>query len=86
MMYYVVSIQFNKEAMAENRTVPKSYGNRNDAIREFHRQLSADMGNSAIGWSICMVINSSLGIEASEKYIADKETVQTVQDSETTNN
>ena len=71
MKYYVLSIQYNKDAQAENRTVPKAYDTRNDAVKEFHRQLSTDMGNSTLGWSICMVINSAMGVEMQEKYVAD---------------
>ena len=71
MRYYVLSIQFNKDAQAENRTVPKAYDSRNDAIKEFHNQLSQDMGNPTLDWSICMVINSAMGVEMQEKYVAD---------------
>lgn len=72
MRYYVFAIQFNKDAQAENRTAPKAYDTRNEAIREFHRQLSQDMVNATLGWSICMVVNSAMGVEASEKYVAEE--------------
>lgn len=72
MRFYVFSVQYNKDAQAENRSVPKAFDNRNDAIKEFHSQLAKDMGNATLGWSLCMVINSDMGIEASEKYIADE--------------
>lgn len=71
MRYYVIAIQHNKEAQAENRTVPKAYDTRNEAIREFHRQLSTDMNNSTLDWSLCMVVNSEQGIEASERWDED---------------
>ena len=82
MRYYVLSIQFNKDAQTENRTVPKAYDSRNDAVKEFHKQLSTDMGNLTLGWSICMVINSAMGVEMQEKYVADvvEETVEEVTD------
>ena len=82
MRYYVLSIQFNKDAQAENRTAPKAYDSRNDAVKEFHNQLSTDMGNPTLGWSICMVINSAMGVEMQEKYVADvvEETVEEVTD------
>lgn len=76
MRYYVFAVQYNKEAQAENRTVPKAYDSRNDAIKEFHRQLSQDYGNATLGWSICMVINSAMGVECEEKYIAEETPVE----------
>ena len=78
MRYYVLSIQFNNDAQAENRTAPKAYDSRNDAVKEFHNQLSNDMGNHTLSWSICMVINSAMGVEMQEKYVADvvEETVE----------
>ncbi len=75
MRYYVLSVQYNKDAGAENRTVPKAYDTKNEAVAEFHRVLAADMKNATLGWSICMVINDAMGIEKNEKYIADKDKV-----------
>jgi len=72
MRFYVLAIQYNKEAGAENRTAPKAYNTRNEAVAEFHRQLAADMKNATLGWSLCMVINDAMGIEAQEKYVADE--------------
>lgn len=78
MRYYVFAIQYNKDAQAENRTAPKAFDTRNKAFAEFHRQLSQDMNNTTLGWSICMVINDALGVETKEKYVADVvETPQT---------
>lgn len=76
MRYYVFSVQFNKDAKAENRTVPKAFDKREDAIKEFHRQMESDMGNATLGWSICMVINSAMGIEKMERW--DAEVVETI--------
>lgn len=78
MRFYVFSVQYNAEAGSENRTVPKAFDTRNEAIKEFHRQLSVDMGNTKLSWSICMVINSAMGVEAEEKYVAD--TTETVEE------
>lgn len=71
MRFYVLSVQYNKDAGAENRTVPKAYNTRNEALAEFHRVLASDMKTPSLGWSICMVINDAMGIEAKEKYVAD---------------
>ena len=71
MRFYVLAVQYNREAQAENRTVPKAFDNRNEAIAEFHSQLAKDMKNTTLGWSLCMVINDAMGIEAKEKYVAD---------------
>lgn len=82
MRFYVFSVQYNKDAQAENRSVPKAFDNRNDAIKEFHRQLANDYGNETLGWSICMVINSAMGIEASEKFVKNIEPVVAEADAE----
>ena|GEM_PF-6620313 len=79
MRYYVFAIQYNKDAQAENRTAPKAYDTRNQAIAEFHRQLSQDMNNKTLGWSLCMVVNDAMGIEAKEKYVADVEATENTQ-------
>ena len=71
MRYYVYSIQYNKVVGAENRSVPKACDTLNDALTEYHDQLARDHKNKTLGWSICMVINSAMGVEAKEKYIAD---------------
>lgn len=68
MRYYVLSIHYNKVKQAENRTAPKSFDKREDAIKEFHSQMSKDMDNETIAWSICMVINSAMGVEKSERW------------------
>ena len=73
MRYYVLAVQYNKDAQAENRTVPKAYDTKNEAKREFHNQLSQDYGNTTLGWSICMVINSDMKVEAEEKYVAEEQ-------------
>ena len=73
MRYYVLAIQYNKEAKAENRTAPKGFDSLNDAKKEFHSQLARDMGNSTLGWSLCMVINEYGGIFAQERYKAEVE-------------
>lgn len=76
MRYYVFSVQYNKVKQAENRTVPKAYNTRNEAVREFHRQMSEDMDNATLGWSICMVINSAMGIEKSERWDEEVQTAE----------
>ncbi len=57
MRFYVLSIQYNRVAGAENRTVPKAYDTKDDAMAEWHRQLSTDMKNETLGWSLCMVVD-----------------------------
>lgn len=71
MRYYVISVQHNWEANAENRSVPKAYDSKNEALKEFHRQLAADMGNDTLDWSICVIINSENFVIMQEKYIRD---------------
>lgn len=73
MRFYVLAIQYNNEKEAENRTAPKAFDTLNDAKREFHSQLSKDMGNVTLGWSLVMIINSDGMVYASEKYVASVE-------------
>lgn len=68
MRYYLLTVQYNKDAGAENRSVPKGFDTREDAIREFHSQMAKDMANSSLGWAFSMVINSAMGIEKEEKF------------------
>jgi len=68
MRFYVLAIQYNKEKQAENRTAPKGFDTLNDAKKEFHTQLSRDMGNATLSWSLVMIINSDGGVHAVEKY------------------
>lgn len=68
MRYYVVAIQHNKVADAENRSVPKAYDDKFLARQEFHRQLGTDMNNTTLDWGIVSILNSDGYLEATEKW------------------
>ena len=68
MRYYVITIQHNKEADAENRTIPKAYDDKLTARQEFHRQLGTDMNNDTLDWGIVSILNSDGYLEATEKW------------------
>jgi len=68
MRYYVFTVQHNWQANAENRTAPKAFDSMNDAKAEFHKQISQDISNATVDWSLAMIINSDGGIEDCEKY------------------
>ena len=70
MRYYVIAIQHNKEADAENRSVPKVYDSKLSAKQEFHRQLGIDMNNATLDWGIVSILNSDGYLEATEKWEA----------------
>lgn len=72
MRFYVLSIQYNREKEAENRTAPKGFDKLEEAIAEFHSQLAKDMKNDTLGWSLCMVINSDGGIHKNEKWTREE--------------
>lgn len=82
MRYYLLTIQYNKEAQAENRTVPKAFDSLDDAMAEFHTQMGKDMKNKTLGWALSMVINSDGGIHASEKWTSKEVTPAPVQEEE----
>lgn len=73
--FYVLAIQYNRQAEAENRTAPKAFNSYNDAKKEFHNQLSKDMGNATLGWSLCMIIDNFCNVIDKERYVADPPTV-----------
>lgn len=68
MRFYVLAIQYNREKEAENRTVPKAYDTKDDAIAEWHSQLAKDMKNDTLGWSLCMVIDVFGNVIAKERW------------------
>lgn len=77
MRYYLFTVQHNKITDSENRTIPKAFDNRQDAIAEFHTQMGKDMKNGTLDWALSVVINDAGGIEADEKwseYIAPNNT------------
>lgn len=78
MRYYLVTIQYNKESKAENRTVPKAFDNIDDAIAEFHAQMGRDMKNTTLGWALSIIFDSNGGIVRDEKWV----TVESVETEE----
>lgn len=68
MRYYVVAVQHNKDADAENRSVPKAFDEKHAAKQEFHRQLGSDMNNAKLDWGVVVILNSDGYLEASEKW------------------
>ena len=68
MRYYVIAIQHNWEANAENRTAPKAFDTKNEALAEFHTQIGKDIKNATLDWSLAMIINSDGGVEDAERY------------------
>lgn len=84
MRYYLFTVQHNAETDSENRSVPKAFDTRTEAIKEYHSQISKDMGNAKLDWSINMIINSAMGVEMSEKYEAEIAEETTAEESETT--
>lgn len=64
MKFYLITIQYNKEAHAENRSVPKMYETLEQAEADFYEQVGKDMKNAKLGGSLNMVINSEGGVYA----------------------
>lgn len=72
MRYYLLTVQHNKAADAENRSVPRAFDDRHSAVAAYHAQIASDMNNTTLDWSINMLINSSMGVEMSEKWTAEE--------------
>lgn len=68
MRYYLITIQYNAEAKAENRTVPKAFDSMEEAIAEFHAQMGRDMKNTTLGWALSLIVDSNGGIVRNEKW------------------
>lgn len=68
MRFYLITIQYNRIAEAENRTAPKAFDSLDSAIAEFHTQMGKDMKTDSLGWALSMVINSEGGIHKNEKW------------------
>lgn len=66
--YYLVTIQYNKDAEAENRTAPKGYNTLDDAVAAFHKQMGQDMTNATLGWALSIVFDSNGAIMRNEKW------------------
>lgn len=69
--YYVFAVQHNKNVNAENRVAPKGYNSWNEALKEFHRQISTDMGNATLDWSFACIIDSDGLMLKTEKWVTD---------------
>lgn len=77
MRFYVHAIQFNKEAQAENRTVPKACDTLNEALTAYHDQLTRDHKNKTLGWSMVWITSSiSAKPIKEEEYVADPDPVE----------
>lgn len=62
MRFYLTTIQYNKVAKAENRTVPKAYDDLAKAEADFYEQVGKDMKNAVLGGSLNYVTNSEGGV------------------------
>lgn len=62
MKFYLTTIQYNKEAHAENRTVPRVFETLDNAEQAFHEQVGKDMKNATLGGSLNYVTNSLGGV------------------------
>ena len=56
--FYVMFVQHNKEADAENRTVPSAFDDLLLARQKFHEQLGKDMKNETLDWSIGYILDN----------------------------
>lgn len=71
--YYVVFVQHNKEANAENRTVPSAFDTINEALQKFHEQMGNDMKNKTLDWSVGFILDSTGGLLQTERWNEEKE-------------
>lgn len=86
MRYYLTTIQFNKEAQAENRTIPKAFDKLEDAVTAFFSQVVTDRKNASLGWSVNYITNDFGGIypEYVHRWDAEVEPVEETEEAEAT--
>lgn len=56
--FYLDSVQYNKEAKAENRSQTKMFTSKEKAEAEFYNQVGKDMTNEKLGGSVNIVYDS----------------------------
>lgn len=66
--YYVMFVQHNQEAQAENRTVPSAFDDLNEAVQKFHEQLGKDMKNVTLDWSVGYILDNFGNLIRSENW------------------
>jgi len=72
MRYYVTAIQYNKDAEAENRTVPYAFDTLNEAKQKFHEILGSDMKNATLGWSVAVIFDNNGNMIMSERWTREE--------------
>lgn len=77
--YYLVTIQYNRNSQAENRTAPKAFDTMDEAVAAFHKQMGSDMSNDTLGWAISIVFDNYGGIIRNEMWTRPEEAVETEQ-------
>lgn len=70
--YYVMFVQHNKEAQAENRTIPSGFDSIKDAYQKYYEQLAKDMKNVTLDWSVGYILDN-FGNIIESKYWTDIE-------------
>lgn len=68
--FYVMFVQHNKEADAENRTVPVAFDEIKKAYQKYYDQLAKDMNNSTLDWSVGYILDN-FGNVIESKYWTD---------------
>jgi hypothetical protein len=68
--FYVMFVQHNKEADAENRTVPSAFDTKKEAEQKWHEQLGKDMKNATLDWGVGYILDN-FGNRIDSKYWSD---------------
>lgn len=69
--YYVMSVEYNKVAQAENRTQPRAYDSLNDAIARLHEVMKNDMTTESTAWAVCYIVDNFGNTIRHEEYVQD---------------
>ena len=79
--FYVVFVQHNKEADAENRTVPSAFDTKKEAEQKWHEQLGKDMKNATLDWGVGYILDN-FGNLLEHKYWVDEESEEPTEEPE----
>lgn len=69
MKYYLIEISEGDSKISGKAIY--EYATRNEAIANFHKKLGTAMGSDLYTSDLVMVINSTGGVEMSEKYVKE---------------
>jgi len=73
MRYYVVRVEYNTQAQAENRQI-YGFDTLDEARKKFHEIMREDINSELLNRALCVIINEHCGTEQKETWYRPDET------------